>query len=123
MVVRGYARLPGLWAGPAWGRVAAPAAMVGVGRAPEAVAHLAETDPAEIDPVVAGRAAGRVCAPVAAGTVVLAVVVPADLVVAGVPARVRPIQVHPAVGGPEAGRTVARVVVAPKVRRAAESSG
>ena len=107
MVARGCARPPGLWAGPAWGQVVAPVAM----------AAMAVAGPA---PVV-GRVADRVVGPVAAGTVVLAAVVPAGLVVESAPAQDRLLQAHPVVVvAPEAGRTVPRVVVAPKVRRAAE---
>ena len=91
------------------------AGMVAAGPAPVVVVRRAQTDP------VVGRVADRVVARVAAGTVVLAAVVPAGLVVESAPAQDRLLQAHPVVvGGPEAGRTVPRVVVAPKVRRAAE---
>lgn len=110
MAVHGCARPPGLWVGPAWGRVVAPvamAAMVAAGPVPAVVVRRGE-----IDPVAVGRGVDPAYAPVA-----LAVVVPAVLVVANAPAQVHPIQAHlAAVGDP----AVVRVVVVPRGRHVAE---
>lgn len=117
MAVHGCVRPRGLWAGPAWGRVVAPAVMAVAGRARQGTAHKVV-----IDPAVAGRGAGPVCAPVVVGAVALVAVDPAVLGVVNAPAQVSLIQAHQAVvGDPEGGRMAALPVgEAPKVRHAAE---
>lgn len=107
MAVHGCDLLPGLWVGPAWGRVVAPVAMVAAGPVPAVVVRRGE-----IDPVAVGRGVDPAYAPVA-----LAVVAPAVLVAANAPAQVHPIQARLAVVGDPA---VVRVVVVPRGRHVAE---